>query len=158
MTSETWTSAGGASRAARQAAAAETDQPTDYPEARQPETVAPEAEAPEAEADGGAGQASPAQEAPPGGALAVPVLVPWLRVVRLRLPVPRTVASGAGSAMSTVRGHLPDQDRLAYYGGLAALAALGLVEWPVAAAVGVGVWVAGHNRGRAQPREKEPAA
>jgi hypothetical protein len=34
--------------------------------------------------------------------------------------------------------HLPPLDSLALYGGLAALAALELLEWPVAAAIGVG--------------------
>jgi hypothetical protein len=34
--------------------------------------------------------------------------------------------------------HLPALDSLAWLGGLATLAALGIVEWPVAAVVGVG--------------------
>jgi hypothetical protein len=41
-----------------------------------------------------------------------------------------------------VRSNLPPPDRLFYYGGLAALAAIGVVDWPVAAAVGAGVWIA----------------
>jgi hypothetical protein len=38
--------------------------------------------------------------------------------------------------LGTVR--LPPLDSLALYGGLAALAAIGLMEWPIAAAIGVG--------------------
>ena len=40
------------------------------------------------------------------------------------------------AGVGTVR--LPALDSLAWLGGLAALAALGIVEWPVAAVIGVG--------------------
>src|SRR3954466_1244972 len=39
-------------------------------------------------------------------------------------------------------------DAVIYWGGLAGLAALGVLEWPVAAALGVGVAVAGGRRRR----------
>jgi len=38
--------------------------------------------------------------------------------------------------MGTIR--LPEPQRLAFYGGIATLAALGIVEWPVAVVLGVG--------------------
>jgi len=38
--------------------------------------------------------------------------------------------------MGTIR--LPEPQRLAFYGGLAALAAIGIVEWPVAVVLGIG--------------------
>ncbi|MBX6389542.1 MAG: hypothetical protein IRZ08_11185 [Frankia sp.] len=41
---------------------------------------------------------------------------------------------------------LPSPRKTAYYLGLGALAALELVEWPVAAAVAAGTWVAQHTR------------
>jgi hypothetical protein len=44
-------------------------------------------------------------------------------------------------------------DALVYWGGLAAMATLGVLEWPVAAAVGVGVAVA---NGRRRARAGEP--
>jgi hypothetical protein len=44
-------------------------------------------------------------------------------------------------------------DAVVYWGGLAGLAALGVLDWPVAAAVGVGVAVAG---GRRRARTEEP--
>jgi hypothetical protein len=39
-------------------------------------------------------------------------------------------------ALGTVR--LPPPEMLAWFGGLATIAALGIVEWPVAAAIGAG--------------------
>lgn len=46
----------------------------------------------------------------------------------LRITLPDTIG--------TVR--LPEPQRLAFYGGLVALAAFGIVEWPVAAVLGIG--------------------
>ncbi|BBZ09848.1 MULTISPECIES: hypothetical protein [Mycobacterium] len=40
---------------------------------------------------------------------------------------------------------VPELDQLAYYGGVAALAALELIEWPIAAIVAAG-HVLAHNR------------
>ncbi|GAA0744225.1 hypothetical protein Drose_18460 [Dactylosporangium roseum] len=45
---------------------------------------------------------------------------------------------------------LPEPRRLLYYGGIGALAALGILEWPVAAVAAVGVWVATHTDGHEQ--------
>lgn len=47
----------------------------------------------------------------------------------------------AGAA-DAVRGYLPSRSMMVYYGGLGALAALSVIEWPVAAAIGVGAAVA----------------
>jgi hypothetical protein len=53
--------------------------------------------------------------------------------------------SGAGLGMG-LRAQLPavqtDPRRILWWGGLAAAGVVGLVEWPVVAAVGVGSWVA----------------
>ncbi|MFC4534312.1 hypothetical protein [Sphaerisporangium dianthi] len=45
-------------------------------------------------------------------------------------------------AMETARTFLPPPDRLLYYGGLGLLAALGMIEWPIAVVVGAGTIVA----------------
>lgn len=45
-------------------------------------------------------------------------------------------------AVTRVRAGLPLAEQLAYYGGLGALAALSVIDWPVAAAIGVGTVVA----------------
>jgi hypothetical protein len=44
-------------------------------------------------------------------------------------------------AVGTVREKLPPPEELAYYGGLALLAVFSVIEWPVAAAIGVGTAV-----------------
>jgi uncharacterized membrane protein (DUF4010 family) len=36
--------------------------------------------------------------------------------------------------------------RLVYYGALGAMAVVGAIEWPVAAAIGAGVWLASRTR------------
>src|SRR5262245_12018121 len=41
---------------------------------------------------------------------------------------------------------LPSPPRLIYYAGLGTLAAVGVIEWPVAAAIGVGVWIVGRQQ------------
>lgn len=75
-------------------------------------------------------------------------LVQWteLPIVHTRVPVPRLAQTASG----------PTGRRILYYGGLGLLAAVGMVEWPVAAAIGAGVWVATHadhqpGDGRARP-------
>jgi hypothetical protein len=55
-------------------------------------------------------------------------------------------AHGVADAAGTVRGRLPDRNHLLYYGGLGALAAIGVMSWPIAAAIGAGVWVAGRAK------------
>ncbi|RCG31321.1 hypothetical protein DQ384_11440 [Sphaerisporangium album] len=45
-------------------------------------------------------------------------------------------------AMETARTFLPPPERIVYYGGLGLLAAIGLMEWPVAAAIGAGTLIA----------------
>jgi hypothetical protein len=57
-----------------------------------------------------------------------------------------TAANAAGEIPSVVRRHLPPRERMLYYAGLGALAALDVVSWPVAAAIGGGVWVASRSR------------
>jgi hypothetical protein len=73
-------------------------------------------------------------------------------LVNVRVPVLRARVPGlAGRAAETrwaaqaVRANLPPTERLLYYGGLGLMATVGVLEWPVAAAVGVGVWLAGRT-------------
>jgi hypothetical protein len=46
--------------------------------------------------------------------------------------------------------------RLLWWGGLAALAAFEIVEWPVALLVGAGSWIAEQNAKAAQRQRAEP--
>ena len=64
---------------------------------------------------------------------------------RLPVPSPRATAQQAVRVAEAVRSNLPPTERLAYYGGIGILAAVGALEWPVAAAVGVGFWLTGRR-------------
>jgi hypothetical protein len=84
-------------------------------------------------------------------------------VVNVRIPVLRAHIPGLGSGVAQTRwaaqavlSNLPPVERLLYYGGLGVLATVGILEWPVAAVVGAGVWVAGRTRA-AHRRQAAPA-
>lgn len=47
-----------------------------------------------------------------------------------------------GGAASAVQQYLPSREMTLWLGGLGALAALSVIDWPVAAAIGVGTIVA----------------
>ena len=47
-----------------------------------------------------------------------------------------TISVTLPDGLGTVR--LPEPERLAYYGGLAALAVFGILDWPVAIVLGIG--------------------
>ncbi|MFD8247022.1 hypothetical protein [Nocardia sp. NPDC059691] len=81
------------------------------------------------------------------GGVRVPVPTLGMRMARVPLPPgPRSVATGVSSATTAVLDRVPDRESLLYFGGLGAAAVTGLVSWPVAGAIGVGVWVAEHAR------------
>lgn len=65
---------------------------------------------------------------------------PDLRLPAVRLPGRREVRSGAGLVVAKARSLSPTE--LGYYAALAGLAALELVEWPVAVVVGAGTALA----------------
>jgi hypothetical protein len=77
-----------------------------------------------------------------------------VRVPALRVRVPNLGAGVAQTrwAAETVRANLPPPERLLYYGGLGLMATIGVLEWPVAAAVGVGVWLAGRQGAGRRPQ------
>jgi hypothetical protein len=56
-----------------------------------------------------------------------------------------------------VRSLLPPPGKVLFYGGLAALAALEIIEWPVAAVVAAGTLVAERSRGTERDRVFVPA-
>ena len=63
-----------------------------------------------------------------------------------RKPSPRTRARSAASSPSLVEHADP---RLAWYAGLGLMAALKIIDWPVALAIAVGHEIAHRARGRA---------
>ncbi|MEV0570779.1 hypothetical protein [Dactylosporangium sp. NPDC050588] len=71
-------------------------------------------------------------------------------------PAARSVVSNVRWTAHTLASAVPPPERLLYYGGVGALAALGVVEWPIAVAAAAGVWVATHSRRSAEsPRPTE---
>ncbi|MEY9214117.1 hypothetical protein NI17_021375 [Thermobifida halotolerans] len=78
-------------------------------------------------------------------AITVPVVAPEFKVHRIRIPVPgmpKVNKEEVSTAGRTAADYLPPKDQFAYYAGLGALAAFGVIEWPVAAAIGVGTAIA----------------
>jgi hypothetical protein len=81
----------------------------------------------------------------PGAATAVPAT----GVPAAAAPAPAPAPGGAGGTL----------EKLAFYGGVAAMGAFGALEWPVAAAVAAGTWVAQHTPPAAgMLRRPRPAA
>ncbi|GAB3132189.1 hypothetical protein [Microbispora hainanensis] len=83
--------------------------------------------------------------------------LPFMRIQfrppEMHLPhvgMPHISGRDVGQAMDVARTFLPPPERIMYYGGLGALAALGILEWPVAAAIGAGTMIAQRARGREQ--------
>jgi hypothetical protein len=72
---------------------------------------------------------------------------PDVHLPDLRLPGREDVEG----VVTTVRENLPPREQMAYYGGLGLLAALSVIEWPVAAAIGVGTMVAQRAGGGTSP-------
>ncbi|WP_235883732.1 hypothetical protein [Saccharopolyspora elongata] len=62
----------------------------------------------------------------------------------------------AGAA-NAVRGSLPSWEMTAFYGGLGALAAFAVIEWPVAVAIGVGAVIA-QRSGRTAEKSRSGTA
>jgi len=62
------------------------------------------------------------------------------------VPAPHVGKHEVVAAAQTARSYLPEPRQALYYGGLALLAAVEVLEWPVAAAIGVGTALAGRAR------------
>lgn len=78
--------------------------------------------------------------------------MPRVSMPHVSMPNRRALGEGIGAA----RNRLPSSARAAYYGGLAIMAALQLIEWPVAVALGVGTALAGRATSSV-PRDKPTA-
>jgi hypothetical protein len=88
---------------------------------------------------------SAGQESRNGSSL--PVLVPELHVRHVPLPRMGAVSMPSLPSMkvpgpTAVRERMPEPKRMVWFGGLAGLAALGVIHWPVAGVVAVGTYVA----------------
>lgn len=77
------------------------------------------------------------------------------------IPLPHISKQEMGHAVDVAKSILPPPERVAYYGALGALAVFGVVEWPVAAAIGMGTVIAQRARRNgngdgARPMSREP--
>lgn len=98
--------------------------------------------------------------------VSLPFVTAEFRAPDLHLPhVPTPHVSMPGrddvdAAVRTAKSYLPSPKQVTYYGGLAALAAFQVIEWPVAVAIGIGTAVAGQREGRQAPEREgaKPAA
>ncbi|WP_327045693.1 hypothetical protein OG320_29070 [Microbispora sp. NBC_01189] len=93
------------------------------------------------------------EEHPPRLDLDLPFMSLQLRAPEMHLPhvgLPHISGREVGHAMDVARTFLPPPERIMYYGGLGALAVLGILEWPVAAAIGAGTMIAQRARSREQ--------
>jgi hypothetical protein len=92
----------------------------------------------------------PSQPAEAGGRRAATLNLPFVtaefRAPDLHVPGRQEL----GNAAREARSMLPSRSSMLFYGGLAATAVVGVIEWPVAAAIGVGAALA--SRGAADPR------
>jgi hypothetical protein len=73
-----------------------------------------------------------------------------------QMPKPGQLVQAAGAATSL----LPPRDRLLYYGGLGTAALLGVIEWPVAIAIGAGIAIAqrSHQEGGGRTQDSSGRA
>lgn len=85
-----------------------------------------------------------------GTTVKVPVVAPTVKVMKVH--VPARGMSYIGDAGRLAASYLPPADRLAFYGGLGLAAIVGLLDWPVAAAVGLGTMIARRTFRRDMPR------
>lgn len=101
----------------------------------------------------GGESAAPAEQTRPGqqaegrrsATLNLPFVTAQFRAPELRAPGRQDLGNVARGA----RSMLPSGKALLFYGGLAATAVAGVIEWPIAAAIGVGTALA--NQGAANP-------
>jgi hypothetical protein len=83
---------------------------------------------------------------------------PQIHLPRVSIPSPPIGRHEVAAAAQVARSYLPPPRQVAYYGGLTLMAALGVLEWPVAAAIGVGTAVMGWHRDSGHREEQKPAA
>ncbi|GLX99377.1 hypothetical protein [Herbidospora sp. NBRC 101105] len=72
-----------------------------------------------------------------------------LQVHQPHMHLPHMDKGQAGHAMRRAAKSTSAQ-QVVYYGGLGALAAVGVIEWPIAAAIGVGTLIAARAKGAAK--------
>jgi hypothetical protein len=80
--------------------------------------------------------------------------VPEIHLPEVRPPSREDLDSAGRKALSV----LPPPKALLFFGGLAATAVIGAIEWPVAAAIGIGSALASRGEANPEPRSDGPQA
>jgi len=80
--------------------------------------------------------------------------MPEIRMPEVRPPSREDLDSAGRKALSV----LPPPKTLLFFGGLAATAVIGAIEWPVAAAIGIGSALASRSAVKPEPRGDGPQA
>lgn len=80
--------------------------------------------------------------------------MPEVKMPEVRMPT----RGDMDAAVQTVQPYLPSAQQAAYYGGLAAIAAIELIEWPVALAIGAGTAVVQYNQNSGNERGRKQTA
>ncbi len=86
-----------------------------------------------------------------GTTVAIPVVTPKVKVMKMHVPARGMGMSYVGDAGRLAASYLPSADRMAFYGGLGLAAIVGILDWPVAAAIGLGTMIA-RRTFRREPR------
>jgi hypothetical protein len=86
--------------------------------------------------------------------LNLPFVTAQFRAPDLHVPSRQEIGSAARGA----RSMLPSRSSMLFYGGLAATAVVGAIEWPVAAAIGVGSALASRGAANPVPQQQEETA
>lgn len=85
--------------------------------------------------------------------------IPKPNISMPNIPMPRVSKQELGHYVDVARTVLPPPERLAYYGALGAMAALGAIDWPVAAAIGAGMVIVQRRRqAKARDGQRETGA
>ncbi|TWF80353.1 hypothetical protein FHX44_116296 [Pseudonocardia hierapolitana] len=79
----------------------------------------------------------------------LPFVTAQFRMPDLRTPTREDLQAAARGVRSLLPSQPPSRKSMLFYGGLAATAAAGVIEWPVATAIGIGSALA--SRGAADP-------
>ena len=74
---------------------------------------------------------------------------PELQLPQVRVPSMQEVSSAA----KAVQSYLPSGRQVVYFGGLAAMTAFQIIEWPVALAIGAGAALMGGSQGHEQQQD-----
>ena len=83
---------------------------------------------------------------------------PQIHLPRVSLPSPPIGRHEVTVAAQVARSYLPPPRQALYYGGLTLMAAFGILDWPVAAAIGVGTAVMGGRGDEGHQEDRKPAS